>query len=180
MIRSRPNDSSSLHDEPGPHEANASSSLRSELSPHETHDFSSLSSEPCPSHDCSICLSSDDTEWYLLSQCQHKFHSNCLKQWVTSGKNTCPFCRRKLCKRDKTAIGCGPSGYRFRIFGDLLSGEPLWVTEAISSDTESDLPSDSDMESVAESENEDVSVLELLPNTMGQLITEMLESVNRF
>ncbi|GFV80570.1 hypothetical protein TNCV_1044211 [Trichonephila clavipes] len=57
----------------------------------ENNDSSSLSSEHTlpyeskDSSDCSICLSSDDSEQYTLSQCKHTFHSNCLKQWVESG-----------------------------------------------------------------------------------------------
>ncbi|GFY09390.1 hypothetical protein TNCV_1942001 [Trichonephila clavipes] len=65
----------------------------------ESNDSSSLSSEHTlpygskDSSDCSICLSSDDSEQYTLSQCKHTFHSHCLKQWVESGKHICPYCR---------------------------------------------------------------------------------------
>ncbi|GFW88491.1 DUF1758 domain-containing protein [Trichonephila clavipes] len=55
----------------------------------ETND--SLSSAPCKqrsndSPEYSICLNSDDSERYTLSQCQHTFHSICLRKWLDNGK----------------------------------------------------------------------------------------------
>ncbi|GFV50493.1 hypothetical protein TNCV_1459081 [Trichonephila clavipes] len=142
----------------------------------ESNDSSSLSSEHTlpygskDSSDCSICLSSDDSEQYTLSQCKHTFHSHCLKQWVESGKHTCPYCHGKLYKSDEISIGYDPSEFTLHILRDILGGEP----EEIMSDTESesDLYCDSD----SESESESIPVLEFIPNTVDQLIEDMLLS----
>ncbi|GFU43409.1 hypothetical protein TNCV_4686751 [Trichonephila clavipes] len=108
------------------------------------------------------------TEQFTLSQCKHTFHSNCLKQWVESGKHTYPYCRGKLCKSDRISIGCGPSEFTLHFLRDILGGESL--PEEIMSDTESesDLYSDSDSESVSEIENESIPVLEFIPNTVDR------------
>ncbi|GFS86984.1 hypothetical protein TNCV_1280441 [Trichonephila clavipes] len=149
----------------------------------ESHDSSSLSSEHTlpygskDSSDCSICLSSDDSEQYTLSQCKHTFHSNCLKQWVESGKHTCPYCRGQLCNSDKISIGCGPSAFKLLFLRDILGVEPEEMSDT---DSESDLYSDSDSESYlysdSDSESDSIPVLEFIPNTVDRLIEDMLQS----
>ncbi|KAL9326936.1 hypothetical protein ACSQ67_007581 [Phaseolus vulgaris] len=44
---------------------------------------------------CIICLEEFDNESDLgkLEQCDHKFHFDCIKQWLMQ-KNLCPVCRR--------------------------------------------------------------------------------------
>merc|ERR1711978_820511 len=44
---------------------------------------------------CSICLEpiSENTPMKDLDNCEHKFHLQCIKQWVKV-KNTCPTCTR--------------------------------------------------------------------------------------
>ncbi|GFW26065.1 hypothetical protein TNCV_3317351 [Trichonephila clavipes] len=144
-------------------ESNYSSSLSSEHTlPYGSKDSS----------DCSICLSSDDSQQYALSQCKHTYHSHCLKQWVESGKHTCPYCRGKLCNSDEISIGCGPSEFTLHILRDILGVEP----EEIMSDTESESDLNSDRDSENDSENESIPVLEFIPNTVDRLIEDMLQS----
>ena len=40
--------------------------------------------------DCAICLETLNTDIINKWTCNHKFHSNCIKQWKT---NSCPLCR---------------------------------------------------------------------------------------
>lgn len=42
-------------------------------------------------HICSICLE-DDTQSSYVTSCNHRFHFDCIHQWVTAG-HTCPLCR---------------------------------------------------------------------------------------
>ncbi|GFV98911.1 hypothetical protein TNCV_200561 [Trichonephila clavipes] len=143
----------------------------------ESNDSSSLSSEHTlpygskDSSDCSICLSSDDSEQYTLSQYKHTFHSHCFKQWVESGKHTCPYCRGKLCNSYKISIGCGPSEFKLLFLRDILGVEPEEMSDT---ESESDLYSDSDSES--DSESDSIPVLEFIPNTVDRLIEDMLQS----
>ncbi|GFW61993.1 hypothetical protein TNCV_4670181 [Trichonephila clavipes] len=147
----------------------------------ESNDSSSLSSEHTlpygskDSSDCSICLSSDDSEQYTLSQCKYTFHSHCLKQWVESGKHTCPYCRGKLCNRDKISIGCGPSEFKLLFLRDILGVESEEMSDT---ESESDLysNSDSDSDSESDSESDSIPVLEFIPNTVDRLIENMLQS----
>jgi hypothetical protein len=44
--------------------------------------------------DCSICLMKIDYDNIIITlDCNHIFHSNCLKKW---GKNSCPYCRANI------------------------------------------------------------------------------------
>ncbi|GFT24778.1 hypothetical protein TNCV_4857361 [Trichonephila clavipes] len=118
--------------------------------------------------ECCICLNNDDSERYALIECKHTFHSICLKQWVESGKNTCPYCRGKLLKKDKINIGCG--AFALQVLRDIYGPEIDAIDlEDLMSDTESDSDSDSFSE----------SMLEFIPGTMDQLIQDLLESIPR-
>ncbi|GFT44366.1 hypothetical protein TNCV_5054021 [Trichonephila clavipes] len=118
--------------------------------------------------ECCICLNNDDSERYALIECKHTFYSICLKQWVESGKNTCPYCRGKLLKKDKINIGCGACA--FQVLRDIFGSEMDAINlEDLMSDTESDSDSDSFSE----------SMLEFIPGTMDQLIQDLLESIPR-
>ncbi|GFU49259.1 hypothetical protein TNCV_2610191 [Trichonephila clavipes] len=140
----------------------------------EHHD--SLSLCPQESNDateCCICLNNDDSERYALIECKHTFHFICLKQWVESGKNTCPYCRGKLLKKDKINIGCG--AFALQVLRDLYGSkidaidlEDLMSVSESDSDTESDSDSDSFSESMLE-----------FTGTMDQLIQDLLESIPR-
>jgi hypothetical protein len=42
---------------------------------------------------CTICLNYLNTEQtYVLPECNHKFHTNCIMTWMRSGNNRCPLC----------------------------------------------------------------------------------------
>ena len=48
------------------------------------------------SHDiCPICHESMNNELYILPECAHVFHTNCILHWFRSGQNTCPLCMNK-------------------------------------------------------------------------------------
>lgn len=54
--------------------------------------------------DCPICLNDfEDDEEVCFLDCTHKFHHNCIVQWVRE-KNTCPLCRRKLYEKHDHSI----------------------------------------------------------------------------
>ncbi len=45
---------------------------------------------------CSICLQNfNDNETLKLLNCNHKFHKNCIDEWIKINKN-CPICRENL------------------------------------------------------------------------------------
>ena len=42
---------------------------------------------------CSICLDNLNKEQiYQLPECGHKYHTNCIMQWMRSGHCKCPYC----------------------------------------------------------------------------------------
>lgn len=44
---------------------------------------------------CAICLNEvRTTRSNPPIRCGHAFHSNCLEEWKSKGKNTCPLCRK--------------------------------------------------------------------------------------
>jgi len=46
---------------------------------------------------CLICLCDYEAseEVRLLSKCQHMFHRECIDEWLTTGRNSCPMCRQE-------------------------------------------------------------------------------------
>ena len=45
--------------------------------------------------ECSICLNFDESEEKIVQlKCKHKFHYNCISQWV-SKVNSCPMCKNQ-------------------------------------------------------------------------------------
>ena len=45
---------------------------------------------------CFVCLEAiEPTQDYAaLPVCGHTFHSACIRQWLSAGKNACPLCRK--------------------------------------------------------------------------------------
>ena len=44
---------------------------------------------------CAICLNEvRSTRTNSPIRCGHMFHSHCLEEWKSKGKNTCPLCRK--------------------------------------------------------------------------------------
>jgi hypothetical protein len=44
---------------------------------------------------CVICLNNFNTSesTYVIEECKHKFHTNCLIKWFRTDNNSCPTCR---------------------------------------------------------------------------------------
>lgn len=55
---------------------------------------------------CAICLAEvRETRQNKPIRCGHLFHHHCIKEWKTSGKNTCPVCRKYFdCSNFKVTI----------------------------------------------------------------------------
>ncbi len=63
---------------------------------------------------CCICYTHmEETEQYVIPECRHKFHVNCLITWFRTGGNTCPCCRG-IPENDSTINSyCMFSRYKF-------------------------------------------------------------------
>jgi hypothetical protein len=47
-------------------------------------------------NECSICTEKmEDGKSYVLPECEHCFHNECIIAWFRSGNKTCPMCRNK-------------------------------------------------------------------------------------
>lgn len=51
---------------------------------------------------CQVCLSEYGVgqECRKLMTCQHTFHRECIDQWLTTGRNSCPLCRAEAVAKD--------------------------------------------------------------------------------
>lgn len=46
--------------------------------------------------ECTICMDEIKDDGFV-TKCQHRFHKNCLNEWISQYSNTeCPICRKKL------------------------------------------------------------------------------------
>jgi len=56
-----------------------------------------------PEGRCQICLSDfeKNEECRVLANCKHVFHRECIDQWLTTGRNSCPLCRSEGVKKDE-------------------------------------------------------------------------------
>ncbi|KAF5092735.1 hypothetical protein D0Z00_004438 [Geotrichum galactomycetum] len=56
-----------------------------------------------PEGRCQICLSDfeKNEECRFLVNCKHVFHRECIDQWLTTGRNSCPLCRSEGVKKDE-------------------------------------------------------------------------------
>ncbi|RVD80309.1 uncharacterized protein DFL_008211 [Arthrobotrys flagrans] len=50
-----------------------------------------------PGERCLVCLSDfeNDEICRQLAKCHHVFHKDCIDEWLTTGRNSCPLCRSK-------------------------------------------------------------------------------------
>lgn len=49
---------------------------------------------------CQDCISDHKTK-YVIPECKHNFHSNCIIEWFRSGATTCPYCRSSQNPEDR-------------------------------------------------------------------------------
>ncbi|KAF1808431.1 hypothetical protein P152DRAFT_477344 [Eremomyces bilateralis CBS 781.70] len=60
---------------------------------------------------CLVCLCdfAIDEECRRLVECSHFFHRECIDQWLTTGRNSCPLCRGRGVEETSQAEEAGPS-----------------------------------------------------------------------
>ncbi|RPA92129.1 hypothetical protein L873DRAFT_1711153 [Choiromyces venosus 120613-1] len=58
-------------------------------------DGGALGAEVAEGDRCLICLGDyeDGEQCRQLTKCQHVFHKDCIDEWLTTGRNSCPLCR---------------------------------------------------------------------------------------
>jgi len=51
--------------------------------------------KPSEGERCLVCLCDyeEGNECRKLTKCKHVFHKECIDQWLTTGRNSCPLCR---------------------------------------------------------------------------------------
>ena len=50
---------------------------------------------------CAICFNViDEKNQYIIPECKHKFHTNCIMTWFRMGHNKCPLCNDKGVNQD--------------------------------------------------------------------------------
>jgi hypothetical protein len=42
---------------------------------------------------CPICFENVEEDEYILPECNHKYHTNCIMTWFRTGQKSCPMCR---------------------------------------------------------------------------------------
>ena len=42
---------------------------------------------------CPICFENVEDDKYILPECHHKYHTNCIMTWFRTGNKSCPMCR---------------------------------------------------------------------------------------
>ena len=50
-------------------------------------------------NECPVCMEQLNPETeiiFVLKNCGHCFHENCIMQWILRDKNTCPLCKTKI------------------------------------------------------------------------------------
>jgi hypothetical protein len=64
---------------------------------------------------CLICLSdyAASEEVRRLDKCQHSYHRDCIDEWLTTGRNSCPMCRGQgvgeKCNSSNMNLGAAPA-----------------------------------------------------------------------
>ncbi|KAK9236027.1 hypothetical protein V1525DRAFT_237984 [Lipomyces kononenkoae] len=60
---------------------------------------------------CLVCLSDfeEGEECRKLGQCGHLFHKNCIDEWLTTGRNSCPLCRAPGVAEAKSSSNVTPA-----------------------------------------------------------------------
>jgi hypothetical protein len=52
-----------------------------------------LEETTAPTDDCcSICYDDNEKKQYIKLKCGHKYHVNCIKEWLKRDNNKCPMC----------------------------------------------------------------------------------------
>lgn len=49
-----------------------------------------------PIEDCSVCYDSITARTCVSLTCGHRYHSKCLRKWITTNHYTCPYCREQI------------------------------------------------------------------------------------
>jgi hypothetical protein len=53
-------------------------------------------SNPDEIKECSICLSAINSRDLKVTRCNHCFHKQCINQWISRGRRSCPNCRTRM------------------------------------------------------------------------------------
>ena len=47
-------------------------------------------------YECSICLEPQIKEDSITFICSHTYHKDCIKEWISTDKTSCPICKNEL------------------------------------------------------------------------------------
>ena len=76
---------------------------------------------------CLVCLSDFEPKDSVrkLVRCQHIFHQECIDQWLTTGRNSCPLCREQgVDEKASSSEEAGASGSMDNDGAAPVSGTP--------------------------------------------------------
>lgn len=57
-------------------------------------------------YECSICLEPHMKEDSITFMCSHTYHKDCIKEWISTDKTTCPICKNELNVAESDIVLC--------------------------------------------------------------------------
>jgi len=76
--------------------------ILSEIDEYEHHEFNHNYNE----YVCAICLDTQNRDDSITFNCTHTYHKECIKQWISIKKKSCPICKAELKVNNPSSRNC--------------------------------------------------------------------------